>query len=205
MAKRASPQPFQPMPKGVHRPKISWYSVVLIETLQNAPQPCPDLVQRLVHPAAQRLLNLLQLRHHPLVRRPTPNRKQTPCTGSTLVDESKECERLWFLLSPLAPVPGRKPAELQQTRLLRMKFQIELRQSFPKLVQETLGIILILKTHHQIVRVADNNNLPARHLLTPCFHPKVEYVMQVQIRKQRRDDSPYAKGNFTFERRLKYR
>jgi hypothetical protein len=47
--------------------------------------------------------------------------------------------------------------------------------------------------------------LPARHLLTPCFHPKVENVVQVQIRKQRRNDSPYAKGNLTFERRLKYR
>src|ERR1700733_10426548 len=100
MAKRASPQAFQPKPKDAHRPKISRYSVVLIETLRNAPQPCPDLVQRLLPPAAQRLLNLLQLRHHPLFRRPTPDRKQTPCTGSTPVNESKECERLWFLLSP---------------------------------------------------------------------------------------------------------
>jgi hypothetical protein len=61
------------------------------------------------------------------------------------VNESKECEHFWFLLSPLAPVHGRIPAELQQPRLLRMKFQIELRQSFPKLVQEALGISLILK------------------------------------------------------------
>ena len=29
-----------------------------------------------------------------------------------------------------------------------------------------------------------------RHLLTPCFHPKVEDVMQVHIRKQRRDHRP---------------
>jgi hypothetical protein len=60
------------------------------------------------------------------------------------VDESKECERLRFLLSPLAPVHGRIPAELQQTRLLRMKFQIELRQSFPKLAQESLGPIIVI-------------------------------------------------------------
>src|SRR6202163_229344 len=172
MAKRALPHEFQPIPKDAHRPKISRYSVVLIEALQNAPQPCSGLVQRFVHPAAQRLLNLLQLRHHPLFRRLTPDHKQAPWTAPTLVNESEECERLCFLLSPLAPVHGRKPAELQQTRLLRMKFQIELRQPLPKLVQESLGISLILKPHHQIVRVADNNNLPARHLLTPCFHPK---------------------------------
>jgi hypothetical protein len=119
MAKRASPQAFQPIPKDANRPKISRNSVVLIEAPQNAPQPCSGLVQRLVHPAAQRLLNLLQLCHHPFFRRLTPDHKQAPWTGPALVNESKECERLRFLLSPLAPVHGRIPAELQQTRLLR--------------------------------------------------------------------------------------
>ena len=37
MAKRALPHEFQPIPKDAHRPKISRYSVVLIEALQNAP------------------------------------------------------------------------------------------------------------------------------------------------------------------------
>src|SRR6202162_1139958 len=182
MAKHALPHEFQPKPKKAHRAKISRYSMVLIEALQNPPQPCSGLVQRFVHPAAQRLLNLLQLRHHPLFRRLTPDHKQAPWTAPTLVNESEERERLWFLLSPLAPVHSRIPAELQQTRLLRMKFQIELRQPLPKLVLETLGISLILEPHPQVVRVADNNNLPARHLLTPCFPPKVEDVMQVHVR-----------------------
>src|SRR5712692_8328409 len=124
------------MPEGIHRPKISRHRVVLIVTLRNAPQPCPSLVQRLVHPAAQRLLDLLQLCHHPLVRRLTPDHEQTSRTGSTLMDESEKCERLRFLLSPLAPVHGREPAELQQPRLLRMKLQTELRQPFPKLFEE---------------------------------------------------------------------
>jgi hypothetical protein len=39
----------------------------------------------------------------------------------------------------------------------------------------------------------------------PLHNPLVEYVMQVDIGKQRRDDSPNAKDNLTFERRLKYR
>src|SRR5205085_9528256 len=86
VAKRAPPQALQSMPEGVHRPEISRHGVVLIEALGNAPQPCPDLVQRLVHPAAQRLLDLLQLCHHPLIRRLTPDHEQTPRTGSTLVD-----------------------------------------------------------------------------------------------------------------------
>ena len=132
ITKRAPPQPPKPMPEGVHRPKISRYSVVLIEALRNAPQPGSDLFQRLVHPAAQRLLNLLQLCHHPLVRRLSPNHEPALRTGSTLVDESEECERLRFLLSPLAPIHGRIPAELQQARLLRMEFQSEFPQPILK-------------------------------------------------------------------------
>src|SRR3984957_15375684 len=54
----------------------------------------------------------------------------------------------------------------------------------------------MLKPHYQIIRVADNNNLPARHFLAPCFHPKVEDVMQVQIRKQRRDHRPLRRTHF---------
>ena len=83
--KYGSPQPLQPMPEDVHRSKISGHSVVSIVTLQDAPQPCPDLLQRLVHPAAQRLLNLLQLGHHPLVRRLSPDREPALRTGSTLI------------------------------------------------------------------------------------------------------------------------
>ena len=73
LTKRVSPHAPQPMPKGLHRSEISRHSVVLIETLRNAPQPCPDLVQRLVHPGPQLLFDLLQLRHHPLVRRLSPD------------------------------------------------------------------------------------------------------------------------------------
>ena len=197
MTKCASPQPAEPMPEGVHRPEISRYGVVLIETLRNAPQPCPDLVQRLVHPEAQRLLDLLQLRHHPLVRRLTPDHEQASRTGSTLVDESKKCERLRFLLSPLAPVHGRESAELQQPRLPRVKFQAELRQPFPKLLQEPLGVGFVLEPHNQIVRVADNNHLPARYLPSPCLCPKVENVVQIHVCQQRRNDSPNAKDNLT--------
>ena len=112
MSKRSSPQSLHSIPEDIHRSKISGHCVVSIVTLQNAPQPGSDPAQRLVHPVAQRLLYLLQLCHHSLVRRLSPNHEPALRTGSTLMNESEECERLWFLLSPLAPVHGRKPAEL---------------------------------------------------------------------------------------------
>jgi len=185
MTKRASPQALQPFSESTHCPKVSRYSVVLIEAPRNAPQPGSDLIQGLMHPAAQRLLNLLQLGHHPLVCRLTPDHEQAPRTGPTLVGKSEERERLRLLFSSLAPVYGREPAELQQARLFWMKFQIKLRQPDLKISQEPLGIGFALKSHYQIVRVTDHYYLPIGYFPPPCFYPKVENVVQIHIGQQR--------------------
>src|SRR5260370_41133822 len=103
MTKRTSPQAPQPMPEGAHRAKISRHSVVLIEPLRDAAQPGPDLIERLVHPEAQPLLDLLQLRHHPLISRLAPDHGQAPPTGPTFVVESQKRGRLRFLLLPDEP------------------------------------------------------------------------------------------------------
>ena len=39
-----------------------------------------------------------------------------------------------------------------------------------------------------------------RDVRTPSRHPHVERIMQKQIRQDGAYDSPYAKGNFSFER-----
>src|SRR5260370_12467333 len=88
MTKRTSPQAPQPMPEGTHRAKISRHSVVLIEPLRDAAQPGPDLIERLVHPDAQPLLDLLQLPHPPLISRLAPHHPQTPPPRPTLVGAS---------------------------------------------------------------------------------------------------------------------
>jgi hypothetical protein len=49
------------------------------------------------------------------------------------------------------PVLFGKPPELDQSRLLRMQFQIELRQTFSKLFEETLGSRRAFEAHHKIV------------------------------------------------------
>jgi hypothetical protein len=144
VAKHAPPQALQPMPENVHRPEVPRQRVVSIEALQNAPQPSPDLWQRLVHPAAQRQLILLQLGHHPLIRRLPPDHEPALRTGATVVDKSEESERLRFLIPTLAPVLGREPAELQQPRLLRMEFQPKLRQPLPELLEEQFRIGAVL-------------------------------------------------------------
>ena len=52
-----------------------------------------------------------------------------------------------------------------------MEFQTELRQTFLKLSPEPFGFRSVLKTHHKIVGVTDDNHVALGHFLAPGFHP----------------------------------
>ena len=99
--------------------------------------------------------------------------------------EPKKRERLRFSLATLLPIHLREPTKLDQSRLLRMEFQRKVRQPFPKLFQEPLGVFALLKADHQIVSVADKHHLSARHLLAPCLNPKIEHIVQIHVRQKR--------------------
>ena len=62
-----------------------------------------------------------------------------------------------------------------------MELQRERRQPFPELRQEPLRIFTVLETNHQIVSIADDNNLAARYFLAPHLDPQVEDVMQIHV------------------------
>ena len=86
-----------------------------------------------------------------------------------------------------------------------MDLQPELRQPLPKLFQKPLRFRPVLESRYEIVGVADHYHLAFRHFLAPDLRPQIEDMMQVHVRQQRRDDSPNAKDNFEFERRLGFR
>jgi hypothetical protein len=52
-----------------------------------------------------------------------------------------------------------------------MQLQAELRQPFPELFQEALGIRPVLKTHHKIIGLADNDDVATRHFPAPDLSP----------------------------------
>jgi hypothetical protein len=56
-----------------------------------------------------------------------------------------------------------------------------------------------------IVGIPDDNDVAGGHGLAPGVHPAVEDVVQVHVGEQRGNDAPYAKGNFAFDRTLRYR
>jgi len=44
----------------------------------------------------------------------------------------------------------------------------------------------VLESHNQIVSVADDDQIARCLPFPPCFHPLIEYVVQIDIRQQRR-------------------
>ncbi len=79
----------------------------------------------------------------------------------TVVLEPQERERLGLTLTTLSPICLREPTELDQSRLLRMKLQPEVRQPLPKFFQEPLCVLAVLEANHQIVSVADYHEVSA--------------------------------------------
>ena len=48
---------------------------------------------------------------------------------------------------------------------------------------------MILESQHEVVGIADDNHFAPCPALSPLVHPKVEHVVQVDIRQQGRDDA----------------
>ena len=77
-----------------------------------------------------------------------------------------------------------------------MQLQSELPQAFPPFLEEPLGIGTVLKPQNTIVSITDHADFPGGPMLPPVLYPKIENVMQINVREQRRNHSAYTKGNF---------
>jgi hypothetical protein len=65
-----------------------------------------------------------------------------------------------------------------------MEQQAEPGQPFLEIDQHPPCISHFLAAHDEVVGVADDHYIASRHLLSPCFHPLVERVVQVDVRQQ---------------------
>jgi len=110
------------------------------------------------------------------------------------VSESQKVERFRSALPPLAPPLGRIPAKLDQPRLIRMQSQSELCQTFSKFRQIRPRCPLLLEAHHTVVCVSLHDDLPSPWLFPPVLNPKIEGVVQVDIRQQRRNHRPLRRS-----------
>ncbi len=158
-----------------------------------------------VHAPPQLGFHLLQLRLQPLPDRlPQHGEHSTPLLP-TDVGETQEVERFRLTLTPPPPVPVRERAELDEAGLVRVQREAELGEPLPKRGQEALGFGAVLEAHDEVIGEADDDHVADRLRPPPSVDPQVEHIVQVDVSQEGADDAPYAKGNFVFERTLRYR
>ena len=146
----------------------------------------PTSTGAIMHPALKLNLDGLELRNHSLFRSDAPDGEGFGLVAlPTVVGEAQEVEGLRFPLATLLPVAGRIAPELDQSGLLRMEFQAELRQPFLELFKEPHGIRSVLEAQHKIVGIANDDDIALRHFPAPDISPQVEDVVQIHVGEQR--------------------
>jgi hypothetical protein len=80
-----------------------------------------------------------------------------------------------------------KSAKANQARLVRVHLEPEAFETLLEVGPESDRVGLLLEAHHEVVSVADDDYFAARVSLPPLLYPQVERVVQVNVRKERRD------------------
>jgi hypothetical protein len=164
---------------------VARHSEVSDMPAHNGLQPFADFWNRVVHTPPQADLYLLQLGPHTLANRLPKNHEPSLLRLSADVRKAEEVEGLWLAQTSTLSVLRRVASELDQPRLLRVQFQLELLHSFFQFRPEPFGIVLELEPNHDVVGVTHHDHVAVRTLLPPCLDPEIEDVMEVDIRQQR--------------------
>src|ERR1035438_4455351 len=106
-------------------------------------------------------------------------------SGSTAMREPQKREAFRLPFFPRPALPCGVWSELDQPRLLRMQFQPELRQPFPKLLQEPFGLVAVLEPHHQVSRPGELSSYGSRHGATPLANLPVRPQLRIASRDTR--------------------
>src|SRR6266568_119391 len=130
-AENMPPHAKHPFSELAEAAQIPVYCVVVEVALHNCTEPCAGVRRSVVHACAELLLNLLQLCPHTLTDCQALYAETPVPVFSADVREAQKIERLRLTFPSSRSIFFGEPPELNQTRFVWMKFQSELRQSFP--------------------------------------------------------------------------
>jgi hypothetical protein len=99
--------------------------------------------------------------------------------------EPEEVERLRLSKAPPAPISVRIPTEFNQTGLVSVKLEMEPRETLAERLLEPLGIATMLEADHDVVGETHDDNVTPRMPPPPLVGPKVEDIVQINVRQQR--------------------
>src|SRR5277367_1451591 len=155
--------------------------MVGVEAHHDPAQPRSLLIDCLMHPSAQRLLDHLQSDAHPVSARLPLELEASPPAVPAYVGESKKVERLRFAETTRPPVLGRMASELDEPCLPRVQRQGKLCQTRPHVLPEPLGVGLMLEANDDVVSVAHHDDVAMGMAFPPLICPQIEDVMQVDV------------------------
>src|SRR5579875_2857619 len=189
--KRAVPVPNHLGSKAFQTVHVAGNSMVVEVALNDPPQPPPDLGHWHVPAPMKLLFHFVQLCGESLLDRPALDGEPAGLPGLPAdMREAQEVERFRLALAPLLPVFGCVAPEFDQARLVRVEFQPELPHTLPPCLEEPLGIGSLLESQNNVVGVPNDDNVAPGMMLSPVLRPKVEGVVEVYVREQRRGHRP---------------
>src|SRR5271157_1857995 len=184
-AQAASPEPAELVPERQQRSTVPRHAVVASVSENDRAQVGTLLGNRLRDPSPQFGLHLAELGAQPLAHRLPPHGETSIPRLGTDVREAEKVERLRLPQTTLRPVARRIAAELQEARLVGVKFQTELREALAQRGQEGVGIPLVLEPNDKVIPIAHDDHLAAPRLTSPALGPQVEHVVQINVRQER--------------------
>src|SRR5262249_52314053 len=138
--------------------------------LHHAAQPLPLLRDGLMSATLELVLDLRQLRPHPLRDGDTPQPEPPVLRLSADVRKAEEVERFRLTSTPRRPVSG-LPPDLDQPGLIGVQPQTELRDPLAKLAPDPPRILLMLEPDDKVVGEPHNDHVTVRPPLPPPASP----------------------------------
>ncbi len=188
--KRAIPVPDHLEPKDVQRRVIHGHPVVAEVPTHNRAKPLAYFRDGIMPAPLKFRFHLVQLCLQPFAYR-LPQHRVHSVASLLYADmrKAKKVERLRFPVPTFLPVVDREWTKFQQPRFLGMQFQVELPHSLGQFRPELLGIRFAMESNHDVIRESHHDHIAVRALPTPCLNPQVEYVVEIDVRQQRRSAS----------------
>lgn len=157
MALTAAPERLEPEPahlavQGADGPTVAGHGVVGEMSSHHARQPAPLVGDGLVPAVLELVLDLLELGPQSLRDGMTPKPEAAVLALPTDVGQAQEIERLRLPEAPRCPSPSGKAPELDQSGLVGVQLQTELRKPLTEIVEELPGVTLMLESDDKVIR-----------------------------------------------------
>src|SRR5262252_8066148 len=196
-AKDRAPQIPHCPAEGAQRRAIHGHPVIAEVTQQDRAQVRSLFPNGCMHASPQLFFQGPQLGLPPLPHRLSQYREMPLPGFPATVRKAQEVERLRWAVATVSSILFRISAELNDSRFVGMQLEAKARESLAQFCQKLLCFPTMFETRDKIVSKTDEDRLSARLLSSPSLDPKVECVVEIDVRQQRADTAALNRSYLT--------